>query len=158
METIKATIVGEPIPVNQTTAANSSTVNVIQDAIGTISNVINDFSDKVTVDPVLPSPEETEAKDKLTQFVDYIKSDNFKDNINQTAKEYGIPPKTLAENFFERALGTIADVLGLAIGTIGNASHALIKLLSTILNSSVNIVVKVANALVGIVTLNKTCQ
>ena len=76
---------------------------------------------------------------------------------NETAKKYGIPPKKLAKNFFEKVLGTIGDVLGIAISAVDNAAHMVVNILSTVVHGAVNIVVGVANALASIVTLNKTC-
>ena len=93
----------------------------------------------------------------LKQFTDYIKGDTFKRDINDTAKKYGVPPKKLAQNFFEKALGTIGDILGIAINTVGNAGHTLIDILATVAHGAVNLIVNVANALARMITLNKTC-
>lgn len=157
VQEIKATVTNATVIgcVQQATPPPVDPVQIIDNAIGAVSDVINSFSDKV---PNEEQKQKEEAKSGIDSFMDFIKSDKFSKDINNTAKKFNIPPKKLAENFFEKALGTIGDILGIAISTVGNASHALIKLLSVVLNSSVDILVKVSNALVSIVTLNKTCQ
>ena len=93
----------------------------------------------------------------INDFFFFIKSDVFKTDVNETAKEYNVSPKKLAENFFEKALGTIGDVLGIAVDTTENIAHSLVSILSVVMNSAITVITKVANALVRIVTLNKTC-
>lgn len=155
--TVKATVVGvTPVtPIASPPAPDDSIAGVLKDTIEAISNVIGEFSDEVP--KTASTQEEAKAKESVRSFMDFIKSPDFKDTVNETAEKHGVPSKKLAENFFEKTLGTIADVLGLAINTSGNAIHSLINLLSTVLHSATNIIVKVANALVGVVTLNKTC-
>ena len=118
-----------------------------------IKDTINDFSDDV----INESGEVKKARGFLQDFTKYIKSENFKKDINDTAKKYNLPPKKLAEGFFAKALGTIGDVLGITISCVGNAGHMLINLLATIIHGAVDIAVMVANSLARVFTLNKTC-
>ena len=152
MDTTQATVIGS---VNVTPVDTSSVDDLrqtVQDTAQAVQDALNSFSDEVPTDD-----EATKAKGFLKQFTDYIKGDTFKRDINDTAKKYGVPPKKLAQNFFEKALGTIGDVLGIAINTVGNAGHTLIDILATVAHGAVNLIVNVANALARMVTLNKTC-
>lgn len=154
MDTVQATVV-TPVsvtPVGAQMNAEEDLRKTMQDTAQAVEEALNGFSDEVPTDD-----EATKAKGFLKQFTDYIKGDTFKCDINDTAKKYGVPPKKLAQNFFEKALGTIGDVLGIAINTIGNAGHTLIDILATVAHGAVNLIVNVANALARMVTLNKTC-
>lgn len=160
--TVKATVVGvtSVTPIASSPIPDDSMTGILKETMQTITDVINEFSDEINEKPASPKDEAKVegAKEDIKSFMDYIKSDGFKENINEKAEKYDVPPKKVAENFFEKALGTVADVLGLAVTTAGNAVHALINLLSTVLHSTTNIIVKVASALVSIVTLNKSCH
>ena len=154
MDTVQATVV-TPVsvtPINTNINPEEDLRKTMQDTAQAVKETLNSFSDKVPTDN-----ETTKAKGFLNQFMNYINSDIFKRNINDTAKKYNIPPKKLAQNFFERALGTVSDVLGIAISTVGNAGHTLVDILSSIAHGAVNLIVNVANALANMVTLNKTC-
>lgn len=105
-----------------------------------------------------PETQETKnARGFLGNFIDYLKNGGFKKDIDCTARQYNVPPKQLAKNFLERCLGTIGDILGIAISTAGNAAHTLIDVLSTLAHGAANIVVNVATGLANFLTLNKTC-
>jgi hypothetical protein len=134
-------------------SVDPSLQQALQGTAQAMKDTLDSFSDEVPV-----SEEKVkEAKGFLNQFTEYIKGDKFKSDINETAKKYGVPPKKLAENFFEKALGTVGDVLGIAIGAVGNAGHMLVDILSTVAHGAVNIIVNIANALARVFTLNKTC-
>jgi len=139
----------------QVEPANASTEDLrktVEATAQAVKESLDSFSDEVPTES-----EETKARNFLNMFTDYIKGESFKKDINDTAKKYGVPPKKLAENFFEKALGTVGDVLGIAIGTVGNAGHTLIDILATIAHGAVNVIISVANALARLVTFNKTC-
>ena len=152
MDTVQATVV---TPVNVTPVSDNVVDDLrqtVQDTAQAVQDALDGFSDEI------PTEEETEeAKGFLKKFTEYIKGDTFKRDINNTAKKYGVPPKKLAQNFFEKALGTVGDILGIAINTVGNAGHTLIDILATVAHGAVNLIVNVANALARMVTLNKTC-
>lgn len=118
-----------------------------------IKETLEEFSEDV----INEGTEVKKAKGFLQDFTKYIRSENFKKDVNDTAKKYNLPPKKLAENFFAKALGTIGDVLGITINCVGNAGHMLTNLLATIIHGAVDIAVMVANALARVFTLNKTC-
>lgn len=146
--------------------------NMFQAAAQAVDSVMDQFSDQIPnsqpyqqaqAEPcgeaqTQPSAAEVnKAKGFLGSFVDYINNGAFKNDINATAQRYNVPPKKLAQNFFEKALGTIGDVLGVVFSTAGNAAHTLVDVLSALAHGAVNVVVGVANALSRLVTLNRTC-
>lgn len=97
------------------------------------------------------------AKGFLGNFINYLNNGAFKNDINATAQRYNVPPKKLANNFLEKCLGTVGDVLGVVISTAGNAAHTLVDVLSALAHGAVNVIVGVANALSRLVTMNRTC-
>lgn len=142
-----------------------------QETAQAIDDVMDSFSDEVIDDDEddeddyyeyddCDEEEETvveKATNMLHGFTDFIRSQAFKDEVNNAAKANGVPPKKVADTFFGKALGTIGDVLGVAINTGGNAAHALIDIINTVLHGAVNLIVSIANALARLVTLNNTC-
>ena len=119
MDTTQATVIGS---VNVTPVDTSSVDDLrqtVQDTAQAVQDALNSFSDEVPT-----NDEATKAKGFLKNFTDYIKGDTFKRDINNTAKKYNVPPKKLAQNFFEKALGTVGDVLGIAISTVGNCKRS----------------------------------
>lgn len=127
-----------------------------QDMTGTVEDVINSFSDKIPEEEECTSEEAQKAKGILNGFMDYVKSEGFKEDVNQKAKEFKVPPKQIAKNFFTKALGIIGDVLGIGISTIGNVATTVIDIVSAVLKGGVNLIMKVANGLARMVTLNQT--
>ena len=130
-----------------------------------ISNVLNGFNDFVDDNNETSSSNSefmaneqatTKAKRTILDFMSFLKSNKFKDEVNAMAKEYKVPPKRLATNFITKVLATVGDILGIAVSTVGNVAHNLIDLLSSILHGGVNIVIKVANAIISVGTLNRT--
>ena len=116
----------------------------------------------VTITPEDKQPEnkmsEKESKDFLKNFKEYVGSFEFKQKLKQASKETGIPTKTIANNFFEKALGTVGDILGVVVETTRNAGHTLIKIIDTVLNGAIDIICNIAQALFRLVTLNKTIK
>jgi len=125
------------------------------DAAEAVNDTMDSFSDEIPEEPVTEE-EVKSAKSYLKQFMDYIKSAGFKKDINNAAYQYQVPPKKVAQNFFEGILGTIGDILGVAISTAGNAAHTLIDVLATVAHGAVNILVHVAQGIASFFTLNKT--
>ena len=137
------------------------TLNETADTMGTILDVLEDeiLEEEVEVEaedtPL--NPKEKEAMSFLEQFQAYIKSDKFKNDVKETSRQYGVPPKKLAQGFFEKALGTVGDILGVAISVICNAGHMVIQIVSTIAHAVVDLIRSIFNGIASIVTLNKTC-
>lgn len=120
-------------------------------------DTLNQFSDEVPNATVKQPTKEEKAKNILNQFTEYIKGPSFQRDVNTVARECNVSPKKLANNFFEKVLGTIGDVAGIVVNTTGNVAHNLVDLLARVAHSGIDIICKVANALVRMVTLNNTC-
>lgn len=130
----------------------SDSVNNMAQAI---NDTVNRFSDKVP-NQNNQKQKETEAKNFINQFTDYIKSSAFFNAVNDASVATGVPPKRIAEGFFGKILGTVGDILGIAIGTVRNTAHGVIDLLATVLHGTANVICNVANAIASIFTLNRT--
>ena len=156
MDTVQATVV-TPVsvtPVGAQMNAEEALRKTMQDTAQAVEEALNGIDDVI--------PETKEAKEKkatnyLNKLQEFIKGENFKNQINQTAKKYNVPPKKLAHNFFEKALGTVGDILGIAIGVVCNAGRTVITIAGTIANSIVNLVESIFRGIASIVTLNRTC-
>ncbi len=98
-----------------------------------------------------------QARTFLGNFMDYLQNGGFQRDINDTSRKYNVPPKKLAENFLERVLGTIGDVLGIVISTVGNAAHTVVDILATLAHGAANVIVNVANGIASVFTGNKSC-
>ena len=147
---------------------STTTQSVIEQTAQNVEEIFNGFSDEipsnnepievvVETQPKASTQQVKEAKKYINNLLGYIQSDKFKEDINKTAAEYQVPPKALAKNFFEKALGTVGDVLGITISSVGNIASMVVDVLSAILHGAIDILVKVANALARTITLNKTC-
>ena len=128
----------------------TGTVNqCLQDTAQVISNVMESFEE--------PTEKEQKATSFLNTLKGYVQSEEFKADVNASAKKYGVPPKKIAQNFFEKALGTVGDILGVAVSVICNAGHMVVNLANTVCHSIVNLIQSIASGIVSIVTFNKTC-
>lgn len=120
-----------------------------------INNVINSFPNEV---PPAPQEEkEKKARKTITDFMNYIKSDKFKSDVHDTAQKYRLPEREVANTFIGKVLGTIGDLCGIVVNTVRNTAHTVVDLLSAVLNGAVDVICNVANSLVRLVTLNRTC-
>ena len=134
-------------PVNATTEEElQNTANAMQEAVDQFSEV-----------EVIEDDKERKAKSFLNDFRTYIKSSAFTDDVNEVSKKYNLPPKKVAQNFFEKALGTVGDILGIAINVVCSAGHMVINIVSTVCHSIVNLFNRIFNGIARVVTLNKTC-
>ena len=128
--------------------------NGMQDTLNQIDQVMNGFSDR---EPGCQDDMAVkEAKNTLSGLLDYIKSADFKNWVNNTAAEYKVPPKKVAENFLTKILGIIGDILGIAIATVGNVAHTVVTVISHIIHGAINGVIIVANGIANTITLNQT--
>ena len=89
-------------------------------------------------------------------FMDYIQSKRFFDKCDEIAKEKGVTSKKVANNFFEKILGSIGDILGITINITQSLTVTIINILSWILKGTAGIICKVARMLVNTVTLKRT--
>lgn len=157
------TPIGSPVnagngqPIYAQAIPNDNCYGYTAEQIGAdINNVLNSFPNEV---PPMPKTEEKEKKARKTikDFMDYIKSDKFKSDVHTTAQKYRLPEREVANNFITKVLGTISDLCGIVVNTVRNTAHTLIDLLSAVLNGAVDVICNVANSIVRLVTLNRTC-
>lgn len=120
-----------------------------------INNVINSFPNEVP--PTPQTEKEKKARKTIKDFMDYIKSDKFKSDVHDTAQKYRLPEREVASTFIGKVLGTIGDLCGIVVNTVRGTAHTVVDLLSAILNGAVDVICNVANSLVRLVTLNRTC-
>lgn len=115
-----------------------------------------DFEDDIEMENGSNDGLLAKAKQKIMEFKSFITGQGFKDLVEETHNKTGISRKQLADGFFKRVLGTIGDTLGVVIEYAGHAGHMLVNVLETVLHGGINIICKVANAVVSLVTLNQT--
>ena len=128
--------------------------DVAQSTADAIKKSLSMFDEEQNV----PNQEDIEnAHKNFEKFNHYIQSDLFKADCIQFSKILKIPPKQVANNFFEQCLGTVGDVASIAVNTTGNVAHSLIDILAMVAHGAISVFCNVANALISMVTLNKTC-
>lgn len=151
------TIIGQNVTVTPVNSGNTATTaETIKEDVKKTAETIQEVLDGFPDDEEISEEEAKKAHGFLDNFMSYIKSAGFKDDVMKTSKKYKIPPKQVAQGFFSSCLGTIGDILGIAISTVGNAAHTLMDLLSSVVHGGINLAVRVAQGLASIVTLNKT--
>lgn len=146
----------ENITITAGTGTATPVGETMEQTLNNTAEAIQQAMDSFPDEEVSPE-EQKKAQGFLHNFMGYISGNAFHEDVMKASRKYKIPPKKIAQGFFQSCLGTIGDILGIAIGTVGNAGHTLINIISSIAHGAVNLVVKVANGLASIVTLNKTC-
>lgn len=124
----------------------------------TLADLVNKVeSEEETVEQATPSENEvTEATDFLKDLLTKVANGEFDETCKKIAREKGVSHKKLAQTAFQKILGTIGDVLGLAVGTVKNLCSATVSLIAYVLKGSINVICSVANKLTSILTLNYT--
>lgn len=151
-ENVNPIFEGQPVQATvQPTAQTHDTENA-DDLTEQFKGIFDAFAD------ALPkrSQEEKTAKTFFKKFSDYIGSNGFKEELNRKSEETKIPAKELATNFFLKVLGIIGDILGIVVNTVCNIVDTAIHLLSIVLHGAVDVVSKLANGIISVVTLNQT--
>jgi hypothetical protein len=122
-----------------------------KNATGTEDEFLKQFSDK----PVTEDPDK-KGRDKLKGIIKYLKSKEFKKDVDRVSFETGKPPREVAHGVISKAFGIVGDILGIVVKTAEQTMNGLINLLSNILQSGVSLLANLAEALCRIVTFNKT--
>ena len=117
----------------------------------TIDDIINQFDENIG-----DTEDVKEAKSTFKSFLNYIAGSAFKEDVEETAEKYKVPPKQLAKNFITKALGILGDVLGIAVSTVGNVLHTILGVIYTIAKGTVDVLVKAGNAVARFVSFNQT--
>ena len=138
-------------------AKTGKVIEEVEDAMNDVLDEFEDETEEEVEEEEIPEEKVVEATDYLNKFKEFIKSKSFKQQIDETAKEYGIPPKKLAQNFFEKALGTVGDILGVAISVVCNAGRTIVRVAGSIANTIINLIESLFTGAVRVITLNKTC-
>ena len=121
-----------------------------QEAPKTFEDILNQFDDEND------SEEAKEAKGVFKKFLNYVSSNAFKEDVEETAEKYHVPPKQLAKNFLTKSLGILGDVLGIVFTTAGNIMNTIVNVISVIAHGAVDVIVRAGKALAGLVSLNQT--
>lgn len=145
----------ENIVVGDVTVESCSVNPTMQQAVEDTAQAMNDTM--ASFDEPVADNKEQKTKGFLDDFKNFIGSKLFKDKVEKASNETGIPKKVIAQNFFERALGTVGDMLGVAISTVCNAGRLVISIAGTVANGIVNIIETIAKGIASFITGNKTC-
>ena len=112
--------------------------------------------DEPLAQPIPLNPEND--KRFIQQVINFLAGSEFEQQCQTVGAKYKLPPKVVAKNFCLRILGTIGDVLGIAINVTRNFVKGTIQLLISILFGGVDLICNVAQGLVSVITLNQTAQ
>ena len=100
---------------------------------------------------------ENNAMNFLGGLRDYFRSEFFKADVDSASKKWHMPKKQVAQNFFDKALGTLGDILGIGISVVRNGAHVIVNLAASIAHGIIDLVCNIATGIASIVTFNKTC-
>ena len=143
----------EPMTQQTYQQAPQNTNPTLDDMAGMMSQMFNAVGDEVSSQG---TEEANEASSIFKKIGSYFNSANFKKDIEKTAMEYHIPPKQLAKNFFLKIFGIVGDILGIVVNTACSVAHTIATIFNSLLHSAIDVVGKVANTIVSVVTLNQT--
>lgn len=101
--------------------------------------------------------DEVKAKSFIKGFLDFLTNPMSEKKIIEEAQKNGLQPRKVAKTFVTKCLGTLSDVLHLALDTVQDAFSTLISILAGLLIKGGELLVRCAKRLVRIVTLNSTC-
>lgn len=150
--TVKIESVTPVTPEEAEKIANGATATVINETTtDTEDEFLKQFSDK----PVTEDPDK-ESRDKLKGIINYLKSKNFKKDVERKSYKTGIPPRDIARGIIGKAFGIVGDILGITVATARQTLNGLVDLLTNILHSGINLIANLVDGLCRIVTFNKT--
>ena len=96
-----------------------------------------------------------DAKTFLNQFISFISSHQYDDELNRLAIKYNIPKKRLSQSFLARMFGVISDVFGVVIETARYTLKTIIGFISYVLHTGTDLICNLALGLGRILTLNQ---
>lgn len=102
--------------------------------------------------------DEVKAKSFVKGLLDFLTNPMSEKKIIEEAQKNGLQPRKVAKTFVMKCLGTLSDVLHLALDTVQDAFSTLISILAGLLIKGGELLVRCAKRLVRIVTLNSTCS
>lgn len=96
-----------------------------------------------------------DAKSFLNQFIGFISSHQYSDEVQRLAVKYNIPEKQLAQGFLTRMFGVISDVFGIVVETARYTLKTIIGFISYALHTGTDLICNLALGLGRILTLNQ---
>lgn len=141
---------GQPVNCQQASPQMQAEINQTQQAM---AQAMQGFAQQDT-----QQQREQRATGFLHNLRQYIGSQQFQNDVNETAQKYNMPAKAVASNFFEKALGTVGDILGVAITVVRNGAHSVVNIAAGIAHGIIDLICNIAAGLGRMITFNKTCQ
>lgn len=96
-----------------------------------------------------------DAKSFLNQFIGFISSHQYSDEVQRLAVKYNIPEKQLAQGFLTRMFGVISNVFGIVVETARYTLKTIIGFISYALHTGTDLICNLALGLGRILTLNQ---
>lgn len=130
-----------------------------QAAVESLKSTLGDLNSRFEDLEVDDDPSEEETRKGigvLNTLNDFLRSKEFEDGVYEYSRFSGMPPKKVANNFAGRIVGTIGDILGLAIDVIHHTVDFAVELLAKVIMGGASLICKVANAITSVATLNLT--
>ena len=96
-----------------------------------------------------------DAKIFLHQFMTYLSSHQYENDLTQLAIQYNIPKKRLAQNFIGRIFGVISDVFGVVVETTRYTVKTIIGFIAYLLQTGTDLICNFALGIGRIFTFNQ---
>lgn len=96
-----------------------------------------------------------DAKIFLHQFMTYLSSHQYENDLTQLAIQYNIPKKRLAQNFIGRIFGVISDVFGVVVETTRYTVKTIIGFVAYLLQTGTDLICNFALGIGRIFTFNQ---
>lgn len=99
--------------------------------------------------------DEAQAKQFLQGMTDFIRSGSMEEKAKEISKRTKLPSKEISKKFLLRVLGIIGSTAEIAVNTAGDLISTVINLIGKILLEGVDLIIRLAQRLVRVVTLNQ---
>lgn len=96
-----------------------------------------------------------ELKSTLKRFNDMLHSRNFARKCKREAKVYGVNEKFIRNLYAQKILNGLADGVGMATETFGEAFNYLIRFISYVLQGVADFTVSSLNKVINVITIRK---
>lgn len=96
-----------------------------------------------------------EAKIFLNQFMTYLSSHQYEDDLTRLAIKYNVPKKRLATGFISRVFGVISDVFGVVVETTRYTIKTVIGFIAYLLQTGTDLICNFALGIGRIFTFNQ---
>lgn len=99
--------------------------------------------------------DEKEAKKFLEGFMGFVNNGSMDKKAEEISARTGLPTKEISKNFALKALGILGTALEVGVNTAGDVVATLINLIGRLLLGGVELIIRTAQRLIRIVTLNQ---